>query len=201
MTTNPFANLINVFLSRSDIHDVFGVIIYTDENPYIKKVLRDEDYWSALDYVSGPRWPVFAIRPTPGKYVRRLPNSKPGTFGILVDMVSEWCEPIENQDILNFLGLDDTRITPMLIVFCRGNNDEVLSMKHRIDEKNENRCYDSIRCVFKAVALSVERISPEYIKNTYEVYNLIESGLKTEIFWSRVKKITGWIQYINALKP
>ena len=201
MKINPFSNLIDVFLTRDDVHDVFGVIIYSDENPYVKKVLRDQDYWSALDHVSGPRWPVFSIRPAPGNYVRRLPNLGPGELGMMVDMVSEWNEPVENRDILELLNLDNTRTTPMLIVFCRGNNDEVLSMKHKLDEKNENRCYDSIRCAFKAVAQSIEQIRPEYIKNTNEVYNLIESGLKTEIFWSRVQKVAGWYKYIKALKP
>jgi len=94
MKTNPFSNFVNVFLSRNDIHDVFGVIIYTDGNPYTKKVLRDQDYWSALDCVSGPRWPVFAIRPVQGNYVHRRPTFGPGEIGVMVDIVSEWHEPI-----------------------------------------------------------------------------------------------------------
>ena len=38
---------------------VFGVVFYDVRHPYVKKVLADRDFWSALDALSGPRWAIF----------------------------------------------------------------------------------------------------------------------------------------------
>jgi len=40
----------------------FGTIIYDESTVEIKKLLKDEDYWDALDYASGPHFEIFAIK-------------------------------------------------------------------------------------------------------------------------------------------
>lgn len=35
---------------------IYGFILYTDCNPYVAKVLRDNDFWKALDSISGNNW-------------------------------------------------------------------------------------------------------------------------------------------------
>ena len=42
---------------------IYGFILYTDKDPYVAKVLRDEDFWNALDSISGANWPIFSVRP------------------------------------------------------------------------------------------------------------------------------------------
>lgn len=32
---------------------IYGFILYTDQDPYVVKVLRDEDFWNALNSLSG----------------------------------------------------------------------------------------------------------------------------------------------------
>lgn len=41
---------------------LYGFILYTDSDPYVKKVLRDDDFWDALDEKSGQNWPIFAAK-------------------------------------------------------------------------------------------------------------------------------------------
>lgn len=43
---------------------VFGALIYDESNVALRKLLRDRDYWDALDKISGPHFEVFAIRDT-----------------------------------------------------------------------------------------------------------------------------------------
>ena len=43
---------------------VFGVLIYNEENVALKKLLRDQDYWDALDKASGPNMEIFGVRDT-----------------------------------------------------------------------------------------------------------------------------------------
>lgn len=44
----------------------FGALIYDEESVALRKLLRDRDYWDALDKASGPHFEVFAIRDTEG---------------------------------------------------------------------------------------------------------------------------------------
>jgi len=41
---------------------LFGVLIYDERCADVKKLLRDQDYWDALDKASGPDFEIFAIR-------------------------------------------------------------------------------------------------------------------------------------------
>ena len=42
---------------------IYGFILYTEQDPYVAKVLRDDDFWKSLDSISGANWPIFAARP------------------------------------------------------------------------------------------------------------------------------------------
>ena len=44
----------------------FGALIYDEKNAALRKLLRDRDYWDALDMASGPNLEVFALRDTEG---------------------------------------------------------------------------------------------------------------------------------------
>ena len=41
---------------------VFGALIYDERTAEFRQLLRNEDYWDALDNISGPDFEVFAIR-------------------------------------------------------------------------------------------------------------------------------------------
>jgi hypothetical protein len=40
----------------------FGVLVYDERTAELRKLLRDRDYWDALDSVSGPHFEILAIR-------------------------------------------------------------------------------------------------------------------------------------------
>lgn len=41
---------------------LFGTLIYDETNVAVRRLLREPDYWDALDKASGPNLEVFAIR-------------------------------------------------------------------------------------------------------------------------------------------
>jgi len=41
---------------------IFGVLVYDERTAEYRKLLRDNDYWDALDLASGPDFEIFAIR-------------------------------------------------------------------------------------------------------------------------------------------
>lgn len=50
----------------------FGALIYDETNAALRKLLRDRDYWDALDKVSGPHFEVFALRDTESHEIERV---------------------------------------------------------------------------------------------------------------------------------
>ena len=53
----------NLVKGDKTLSRIYGFILYTDKDPYVAKVLRDEDFWNALDSISGANWPIFSVRP------------------------------------------------------------------------------------------------------------------------------------------
>lgn len=54
----PLEEMLNVDLlmsSKRQYHtaNVFGFIAYSERNPYVAKVLRNEDFWNALNSIFG----------------------------------------------------------------------------------------------------------------------------------------------------
>src|SRR3989337_2623534 len=84
--------------------NAFGVILYTEKHPNIKKVLADNDYWVALDKISGPKWAVFSIRARAGYY--SLPTLPQGTMGMMIPV---WKEPCENELVLENFEIESTK--------------------------------------------------------------------------------------------
>ena len=201
MKQNPFKNLINIYLSKEDIHDVFGVIVYGEHNPFIKKVLRDNDYWNALDIISGNRWPIFAIRPSQESHISKDYQKTHNTLYMMIDIKSETNQQIKNDSILEHLEIKDTNKLPLLIVFCCDKNDSILQVRFKIDESSEDNCYKSIEKALSVVASSIECVQPPHIKNTVGIYNLMKEKLNQHIFWQRLKKAVNFSVWIKGLSP
>ena len=66
------SRLVEEYRNTDGLADIFGLILYTDENANLKKVLRDKDYWDSFDETSGKKWAVFSVRPIKGSV--ELPN-------------------------------------------------------------------------------------------------------------------------------
>lgn len=98
---------------------IFGVVLYTDRHPNIKKVLRDPDYWEALDEISGPVLQLFAIRTAQGRWDSGVPR---GASGMLNGI---WLEPQANLPLLKLFELNSTVGLPALVVFT-WDSDEVV---------------------------------------------------------------------------
>ena len=49
-------------LCRQQPVAAFGVLVYDERSAELRKLLRDRDYWDALDSVSGPHFEILAIR-------------------------------------------------------------------------------------------------------------------------------------------
>lgn len=167
---------------RGDIVHAFGLILYTDRHVHIKKVLADSDYWAALDEISGPKWPVFAIKPRQGGY--GYPDIPSGYMGMMVEV---WKEPRENKPLLAAFGLSSTEDLPKLVVFCSGRDDEVLSHAISVKEGSVQEAYASLKAALEAATRAVEGIFPENSANGEGIHAALDITITSHKQWELVK--------------
>jgi len=156
----------------ADSPPLFGVILYTNAHPNMKKVLRDEDYWNALDDISGPRWAIFSIRAHPGHV--GPPDLPPNCVGMMFPV---WKEPAANRELLTTFDLKDTEQLPALIVFVL----EGASL-HRtvvpLQEATLEDAYSSLKAVVAEIANALKAVSSENLANPEGVFAAVNYALQ-----------------------
>lgn len=132
--------------------DVLSIILYTDKHPHIKKCVRDDDYWLALDERSGLDWKIFAVKPKQGNY--RFPESIPGTLQMLIMI---WNEPADNKTIIEFLGLNDTKDLPLMFFYKLKDNEIEDEIYVKIERDTEQEVYNDLQNIIDKVSKSIEK--------------------------------------------
>lgn len=151
---------------------IYGFILYTEQDPYVAKVLRDDDFWASLDSISGSNWPIFAARPlVKGKTVIRGGDDKGIGF-----MVQTWEEPKSNLSVLQDFGLKNSSELPQFVAFMWDDKDQLNSVSIPIYGCDTDSVYHSIEEIVKTIASVEDAILPQY-KGTVNVYRNVVSSL------------------------
>jgi len=188
--------LSKIYRKKNELVDIFGVILYSDSNPHIKKVLADKDYWKALDEISGPKWAIFSIRPQEGKST--CPTFPVGTLGMMIPI---WREPQENIRILEEFELDSTQNIPILLIFTQGKDEEILKFTFKINEESIEKAYNSLKQAIENITECVEKILPEYRKDSEAVFHAVEMGIYPYKQWEKIKKGIKFYTWTKSILP
>lgn len=167
---------------RKDIVHAFGLVLYTDSNVHIKKVLTDNDYWAALDEISGLKWPVFSIKPQQGTV--GFPDLPPDFMGFMVPI---WKEPKENKPLLQIFGLQSTKGLPKFIVFCSGSDNEILHHSISLKDGSVEEAYSSLKAAIQAATSAIEDILPENYTNGEGIHAALNLTITSHKQWELVK--------------
>jgi hypothetical protein len=179
---------------KEDVANVFGLVLYTDVHPNIKKVLRDNDYWASLDEISGPNWPIFSIRPKQGS--RGFPNFSRDSIGM---MVMVWREPRENVGILQAFGLESTENLPIFVIFCKDSGGEILSRQIPLKDASVDEAYASLKAAITVGAEAVNGLLQENRKNDVGAFGAVDQAVQRHMTWKRLKDALGLFRLIKEL--
>ena len=149
--------LINKYHSPSNI---YGFILFTEEHPYVKKVLRDEDFWSEFNVKSGANWPIFSVKPLEKKVVSPFPSGSSNSISMMI-MASK--ETKYNNMALRFFNLNDSEDDlPCMIIFALDENNKEIAYQrtYKIKGKTVDEVHQSILSVIESVA-DVEKVIRE----------------------------------------
>lgn len=160
---------------------IYGFILYTEKDPYVAKVLRDEDFWNALDSISGANWPIFAVRP-----LREGHYKMPSTSGNVVSyMMPIWDEPKCNMPVLHDFGMKDSENLPLFMAFMWDDQDELNQIAISITGNNVDSVYHSIEEIVKTITKVEEDVEPQY-KRTVNVFRNVVTEINALNFKHKV---------------
>ena len=152
---------------------IFGFILYTEQHPFIAKVLQDSAYWNALDNISGPNWPIFAVRPLEKGYYS-CPRSRGNEMQM---MIHTWNEPQTNLPILHDFGLESSNELPCFVAFMWDNHNKLKRISIPIRGNNTESVYNSIEEIVRVVAETEKKVLPEY-KHNVELFDIVSKNLE-----------------------
>ena len=188
------------YVPRGETLPVFGVILYTDAHPNIKKVLRDDDYWAALDEISGPKWPIFSIRAEQGNYQISYRASGQGT-GTLAMMIPVWDEPARNKELLEHFELKDTRQLPSLVVFTVGGGDELTRTSVPLSDESPEVAFNRLREVLSMTARAIDGIAEANRSDREGILTAIDFRLRDLGRGERMKKGYAFLKELRDWLP
>lgn len=140
--------------------NLYGFILFSEKHPYIKKVMRDDDFWAEFNIKSGANWPIFSVKPLENKVLKVPNNYREGSIGMMV-MVSE--ETQYNKQALHFFNLDDSeKDLPCFVIFAlEKNNSEIAYQRtYKIKGDTVDEVHHSILSIIESVA-EIEKVIRE----------------------------------------
>ncbi len=175
----------------------FGILLYTDSNVHIKKLLKDNDYWNALNEVSGDKFIVFSVKPTKGNY--QLPtNNKLGNLNLLVPI---WNEPKDNKDILEVFEIQSTENLPVFVLFTKFG-EYLLQYPLHINENSVEEAYRDLKELLSKIAKKSEKLNIEYNEHPVQIHDKLAVELKKIHGISIVNDVISFYKKIkNMISP
>lgn len=192
---DAFASLVEEHKSKSEVIQLFGVILYTDQNPNIKKMLRDDDYWLALHEITGENFAVFSVRPEKGRY--DFPEFPPGFIGMMVKI---WKEPKDNQRLIELFEIKSTENLPLLLLFTEING-EYLTVQFKISDSSKVDAYNSTKDHLEFACNVISNIKKENYRNPEGIFAALSLQNDNRNTWRFIKSGINIYAYIKGLLP
>ena len=177
-------------ISQTDIQcRLYGAILFTEAHPYVVKTLKDDEFWNALDELSGSSWVIFATRLFKGSW--EPPALSPKSRGFMHPV---WKEPAANNDLLECFEIKDST-RPYFVIF--GFNDEQLFYAtHPIAGESANAVYQSLEEVVRTVSRELEIRCDAAPLDLYKALNLRLRMLRAKDF---LKRAFQWVQNFRGV--
>lgn len=152
---------------------IFGLVLYDESTPFVRKILRDTDFIQALNAKSGKKFAVFALQDA-----LTLAAEQHELF-YLVDTDQD--NSLKNQYSLLLKDLFHKTIEvtyPCLLVFqiFEDKLSDYLIVPFQV--KNANDAYNKLSDLLSFIALSVSQVKKEYYDNKLEIFNIVKSALQ-----------------------
>ena len=183
--------LIEINQEITQNHDrfhAFGIILFTEANAEIVKLLKDKEYYFALDSISGENFPVFVSMLFQGEFL--YPTPPKNSFSYIQPI---WKEPKENEQLLSLFDIPDSNKFPLFVLF-NYLNDELYYQKYNLKADSKQAAYIMLKEILSSVSKKITN------NNNRETNNKLKS-LGWTIKKLKIKKgIKHIIQIVSSFR-
>ena len=190
---HSFEEFNDKFLSICNEHQeqdralAFAFILYDFNNPQVKKVLNDDDYWYSLNKLSSNYLTIFSIHQVPEKRRELHPGLKGriGNRGPVYHMESipTFNDFTDASNLLINKYFDTVGINYPCILFFQVL-DELIIDAFVIELDNK-----FIEGSFESAVNAMKKILPEYRKNYSEIFNCLRINIDGLTFLKKSKNL------------
>jgi len=171
----------------------FAIILHDLRNPNIAKALRDQDYWQALDKISGQYLSVFSFHTMPRRAPRRNIPSETRMHYMTSVMLNEFEDG--RSMVERYFELDQYARLPAILFFQVSNAEVIGSRLVQLTKETTEESFLEIKEIITSAADAVSSVKEENHRNDHVIFQLIEENLKNR----GIKVITSSV--INQIKP
>lgn len=175
----------------------FAFIVYDFENHTIPEILKNKDYWSSLDKISGKRLSIFYINSQDEYYNQRQEeiyqeaqkrmswNAEKGVMSYLVPITRK---PTPTDNAIRYLRKEfeiEENINTPFVIFFQLNNDNYISDSFIVGLKKEKLedAFLELRNHIRKAVNSLDKVLPENYGNHQEIFNLIKTEVESGKFY------------------
>ena len=137
----------------------FGTIIYDERTVEIRKLLKDQDYWDALDQASGPNLEIFAIRDEVS--VRLKGQADPDRLDLITLGTMNRSMPrgiYFSRLLKEYFGEADTLLAyPSFLLFLIENNKVAYCRLIPLSRGSTHECFLQLQKLFFLIAENIEK--------------------------------------------
>ncbi len=137
---------------------LFALIVYDERNPYIRSVLRNNDYWDSLNRISGKNMLVLAIRDDEE------------------DVPAEEIYTERYRNFISELGKDKVKF-PSIIFFQYYDEDEIEITCVPLYETNEEDTFSDLKQYIELVSYTVNCIHQRNHHNRKEIFYQVQDNI------------------------
>lgn len=179
----------------------FAFLVYDFEDHTIREILKKEEYWTALDKISGHFLSIFYINSKDSYYKRRQreiffeekrQQEHPSISGL-----TEFLVPIKPRSTpldktIEFLRKEfniEERIKHPFVIFFQTDGDNIIDyfIVALKQDKVEDAFLELKRQISNAVD-SLSEVKSKYSGNRQEIFELIRNGVQGGNYWEYINK-------------
>lgn len=150
----------------------FGIIIYDETTPEYRKLLRDRDYWEALDKSSGDKMIIFSLSDEIDREITH-------TIEFLVAARSS--SPDKGKSYSKLMkavfGDESLLVYPSVLFFQVVDGDVYDYRLVPLRRKSPFESTKAVQELFESISGVLNNVLPEYYGNRREIFNLVKDEL------------------------
>ncbi|MHA6253212.1 hypothetical protein [Oceanobacillus sp. CAU 1775] len=166
-----------------------AILLFTEKDPVIVKLLKDADFINALDSLSGEKIDVYYTKLVSGEL--GIPERKGNEMSFMVPI---WKEPKQNEELFSLFKIKDSRELPMLILFgtniIEDGKEISFYKKLKIKESGEVDAWKSIE---ESLYIALDVLKDLQTSSSEITNELLEKELTKKVRFTQIKKWTSEI--------